>query len=523
MLKKVIWGAGIFLLAALLLLSAFFFIKEDYTIYQGDEFDVSVELPALFTVTSPEQTEQTLENTQDVSHRADIELFSSKIGFIEITERTLGNGSKFIFERLENSSWLFFPAAVTMVGLENPEFTSWNPTVAEHEYHDVFGVDATVNPFGTLKGADFELLQSNVYLSKKMQASYEDGTSSHLRELSKEVTDLEVSGNSIVKEFWLRPVHLAESWTMISENPLFSSTESEEEWIDHSLHNQTVQLNWLTTDGPFTKLPFSIEPSTKMGYGRAIGRFEDDEALRWNEKDPSAFHETMILNSRVNLLYYLAEFDGSRWPTEYTSTWLKNAYEMKAPYVDTRYNEYVAFYLDETARLYDDEIEQDGLAVETYADYLLSQIEEDQILPTDSGFLIVDYFDEDEDTPLTHASLNHELGGLKILLQAYGDTDNAEYLEAAELVTAGIEEFNQEAGGWIRETGDLWYQARPDGTFSGDDYPQLTLLDLLETQLLLEELGMERNVYFDEMIASKLGYLESEGIELIEKVTSLME
>lgn len=63
----------------------------------------------------------------------------------------------------------------------------------------------------------------------------------------------------------------------------------------------------------------------------------------------------------------------------------------------------------------------------------------------------------------------------------------------------------------------------PDGTFSGDDYPQLTLLDLLETQLLLEELGMERNVYFDEMIESKLGYLENEGIELIEKVTSLME
>lgn len=522
MFKKVIWGAGIFLLSALLLFILFISIKENNEIYQGDELAVSIELPALFTVSSIEVTERTMENTQDVSHRANIELFGSEIGFIDITERTLGNGSKFLFERLENSSWLFFPTAITVDGMEDAEFTSWNPSVVEHDYHDVFGVDETVNPFGTIKGSNLELLQSNVYISKEMDAFYEDGTSSHLRELSTEVRELELSGDSIVKEFWLRPVHLAESWAMLSERPLFSSDESEEEWIDHSLHNQTVQLNWLTTDGPYTKLPFSIEPSTKMGYGRAIGRFEDDEALRWNETDPSAFHETMILNSRVNLLYYLAEFDGSRWPTEYTSTWLKNAYEVTAPYVDTRYNEYVAFYLDETVKLYDDQIDQDEMAVETYADYLLSQIEEEQTLETASGLLIVDYFDEDDNTPLTHASLNHELGGLKILLQAYGDTGEDEYLEAAELVTTGIEEFGQEEGGWIRENGDLWYQARPDGTFSGDDYPQLTLLDLVETQILLEELEMERNPYFDDMIDSKLSYLEDEGIELIEKVTSIM-
>lgn len=523
MLKKVFWGAGLFLLVASLLLAAFFLVTENRVIYEGDELAVTIELPALFTIIPPEKTERIVENTIDKSHRAQIELFGAEVGFVEITERTLGNGSKFIFERFENNSWLFYPATVVVSGLENPEFTSWNPAVVEHEYHDVFGMDPTVNPFGTLKSSDFELLQSNIYISKKMQTDYDDGTSSHLRKLSKEVRDLEISGNTIVKKFWLQPLQLAESWAMVSEKPLFSSTASEEEWIDHSLNNQTVQLNWLTTDGPYTKLPFSIEPSSKMGYGRAIGRFEDDEALRWNKKDPSNFHETMILNSRVNLLYYLAEFDGSRWPTEYTSTWLKNAYEVTAPYVDTRYNEYVAFYLDETAELYDDQIEQSGLAVETYADYLLTQINAEQTLPTASGFLIVDYFDEDDQTPLTHASLNHELGGLKILLQAYGDTENRDYLEAAELVTSGIEEFGKDDGGWIRENADLWYQARPDGTFSGDDYPQLTLLDLLETQLLLEELGMERNAYFDEMIDSKLLYLEKENIELIEKVTSLME
>jgi len=521
--KKVFLGVGILLLIAFLLFTAYFFVTEDRVIYEGDSLAISIELPAVFTIVPPEQTEQTLENTKDISHRAQISLFGAPIGFFEITERTLGNSSQFLFERFENNSWLFIPATVTISGLEDAEFTSWNPTVVEHEYHNVFGMDPTVNPFGTIKSSDLEILQSNVYISKKLEKTYADKTSSHLRELSKEARDLTVSETSITKEFWLKPNELAESWAMLSKDPLFSSVASEEEWIDHSLHNQTVQLNWLTVDGPYTKLPFSIEPSTKLGYGRAIGRFEDDEALRWNKKDPSIFHETMILNSRVNLLYYLAEFDGSRWPTEYTSTWLKNAYEVTAPYVDTRYNEYVAFYLDETATLYDDKIDQGQSAVETYANYLLSEIKEKQTLPTPNGLLIVDYFDEDEDTPLTHASLNHELGGLKILLQAYGNTEQDEYLKAANLITTGIEEFGQDQGGWIRETGDLWYQARPDGTFSGGDYPQLTLLDLLETQLLLEELGMARNAYFDELIDSKLSYLESENIELIEKVTSIMD
>jgi len=137
--------------------------------------------------------------------------------------------------------------------------------------------------------------------------------------------------------------------------------------------------------------------------------------------------------------------------------------------------------------------------------------------------MIVDYFDDREDTAITHASLNHELGGLKILLSAYHTTNDQKYMDAANDVVRGIETMGQTEGGWIRENGDLWYQARPDGTFSGDDYPQLTLVDLLETQKLLEEMDMPRNAYFDEMIDSKMMYLESEGIELIEKVTKLLE
>ena len=242
-----------------------------------------------------------------------------------------------------------------------------------------------------------------------------------------------------------------------------------------------------------------------MGYGRAIGRIEDDVALAWYSQSNSVFFESMVLNSRVNLLTYIEEFEGTRWPTEYTSTWLSNAYGVRAPYVDTRYNEYVAFFLDRTAREFKDDVQNASLYVPVYADYLLSRVEEDEIIVAGDGYLIVDYFDEDPSTPVTHASLNHELGGLKILLTAFDETGDAKYMDAATAVITGIESFGSTEGGWIRDNGDLWYQARPDGTFSGDDYPQLTLVDLLETQQLLEEMELPRNPYFDEMIDGEIG------------------
>lgn len=523
MLKRLLIAGGVLVILLAIALIAIPTVKEETEVYSGEELALTITTPAIVSLGEAEVTERSIENVEDVIYTRELEVLGVTVGSLEVTERTLGNGTQFIFERLTNGSLVPFPVESELSGLDGAEFKDWNPVTVEHEHHADFGMDPTVNPFGVVSFEGGEVLQGNVYLSEELEKAYEDGEASRLRELDKEIANLEMEDGKISKEFWLFPDKIAESWALTAEEPLFSDEEVEDEWIDFALNNQTKQLNWLTEEGPYTKLPFSIEPGTKMGYGRAMGRFQDDIALEWNENSPSVFFESMVLNSRANLLEYLEEFEGTRWPTEYTSTWLKNAYSINAPYVDTRFNEYVSFYLDETAELYEEEISQEEVAVEVYADYLLSRIEEGETIEAGEGLLIVDYFDEDEETPLTHASLNHELGGLKILLTAYGNTKDAKYLEAAEQVITGIEQFGQDQGGWIRENGDLWYQARPDGTFSGDDYPQLTLVDLVETQALFKELGMEPNPYFAEMIASKMAYLDAEGVELIEKVTKWLD
>lgn len=503
----------------------FYTAKSTATVYESESYTVSLESSTALKTSFRNEKTRTVENTVDVIRLFDLDLFGKSVGTYEIVERTLGNGNVFLFERMQYDGWIPLKVNAVFAFHEEAElqWTDWNPIAVEHPHHDVFGVDPTINPFGRVTTSEKDLLVGHTFISTQLERQYDNGKESVLRELQKESRDVTVDSGTIVKAFTIGRGELAESWSLVSDEPLFTSGDEEAAFIDFALHNQESQLNWLTIDGPYTKLPFSIDPATKMGYGRAIGRIEDDVALDWFGQSASVFFESMVLNSRVNLQTYIGEFDGTRWPTEYTSTWLNNAYGVKAPYVDTRYNEYVAFFLDQTAELFKDEVENPALYVPVYADYLLSRVEAEEIIETENGYLIVDYFDEDPSTSITHASLNHELGGLKILLSAYGETGEDKYLTAAESVIAGIQSFGAADGGWIRDNGDLWYQARPDGTFSGDDYPQLTLVDLLETQKLLEDLALPRVDYFDDMIASKLTYLEDEGLELIEKVTRLLD
>src|SRR5690606_30401377 len=162
-------------------------------------------------------------------------------------------------------------------------------------------------------------------------------------------------------------------------------------------------------------------------------------------------------------------------------------------YVDTRYNEYIATFLDETSEVlnlpsYD--------TVIGYADYLLSQVERGNIIDTGEGYFIIDYF-KDNVTSLTHASVNHELGGLNILLKAYEQTGEERFIDAANHILTAFEEVEESL---IKENGDLWYQVSPDLSVTGNDYEQLTLVDLLIVQNQLEKMNLEPNQTLERFI-----------------------
>ena len=125
-----------------------------------------------------------------------------------------------------------------------------------------------------------------------------------------------------------------------------------------------------------------------------------------------------------------------------------------------------------------------------YADFLSNQKERGNVIETENGYYIADYFSKNQ-TRKTHVSLNHTSGEMGFLLQTYQDSGNQEYLDTALMIKKAVEDTGKD---WINmENGDLWYQIDADFKFDGNDYPILTLVDLTKSISLFTEMDIPYN------------------------------
>lgn len=463
----------------------------------------------------------------DRIHIFDIWDGSEKAGEVTITVRTIDNGDLFVFSKLVNDreDVVVIDQTLTYPNVNRYVLTDFDQRFKEREHNPTLGVDPTTYPIGLVELYSFEDLAHNLFLSKnylsqEMVLDYENSGISVLRELVDEVKSFSI-GVGVDDITVSLPLHsfgedISENWMMLSGEVLFEDREVLDRWIDYNIESYSQVNKWFTAGGPYKKLPWSIEPFTKMGYGRNLGSMQDKKALDKLEDYGERFFYNLTMNSVANLLGYREEGQVV-WETEYTSTWLKQTFESIAPFVDTRHNENIAIFLTRTGHLLD--IEELKDAHVDYADYLLEQVEKENIFYVDKGFYIADYYSPHPGTKMTHASLNHIVGGINFLLDSYISTGEEKYLDVAKQVRLAIEETGEE---WIRDTGDLWYQINPDLTFAGNDYEQLTLIDLLTSQVNWEEAGEERSELFDVLISSKTEYLVTNEKQIFDYVLDML-
>lgn len=146
-----------------------------------------------------------------------------------------------------------------------------------------------------------------------------------------------------------------------------------------------------------------------------------------------------------------------------------------------------------------------------YADFLSNQKERGNVIETENGYYIADYFSENQ-TRKTHVSLNHTLGEMNFLLQTYQDSGNQEYLDTALMIKKAVEDTGKD---WINmENGDLWYQIDADFKFDGNDYPILTLVDLTKSISLFTEMDIPYNPVLIQLIESKIDFIIENKIEV---------
>ena len=177
------------------------------------------------------------------------------------------------------------------------------------------------------------MMMSRNYVSKELIKKYENGDRSVVREFpTSENKALELTQDNKGLTVTL-PLHsvgndLSENWVLVSQEPLFKNEEALDEWISRSTKQYKGTNKWYTAEGPYTKLPWSIEPGTKLGYGRNLVMVQDKKALNQYKTTQERYFYDLLLNSVANLFIFQGDKKGL-WETEYTSTWLKKDYGNK--------------------------------------------------------------------------------------------------------------------------------------------------------------------------------------------------
>jgi len=439
------------------------------------------------------------------------------VGELQLTIREIDNGDKFVFTKFINKADEGTSIPFQLVFKDTTSYDLFPFSEEIPQEHDrVFGIDYTTNVKGlyTMNGEQpYELYLSQNYISNELIETYESGAKSILRELVNEDQYLDIVKNkdSLTFNMKLRTTgkdQISENWFLLSKEELFSSEEEIAYYKNLTNYEFIKAPKWQTADGIYTKLPWSIEPGTKLGYGRNLVSQQGKAFAERYKDEKDRFYYDMLVNS-VN---YLFDFKGNDpiWKTEYTSAWLKREYGIIAPYVDTRHNENIALFLSRAGSILENEkiIKSDLL----YADFLSTQSAIGNTLLTDNGYYILDYYSEQQ-TKKTHVSLNHALGEMNFLLETYKKTDKKKYLETALNIKEAVEDTGDE---WINKTnGDLWYQINGDYSFEGKDYDMLTLRDLVQGISNFDELELPYNEeIYRELIEGKIRFIIENDVEI---------
>ncbi|OMP66615.1 hypothetical protein [Domibacillus epiphyticus] len=426
---------------------------------------------------------------------------------VTVKVRDIKNGDQFVMLQLKGKGTL--TGTLEIPSANDYYFVDWTKNIPKREHDDVIGADKTKPPAGLFRYTNDhefvnEVVMSHTFTSRERNKLYGSGRESMLRELVSEKNTLRHSKKGIEFTMTAERDEITEQWFLLAREPLFHDTDHLNEWITFQQTNYKEVNNWFTVDGSLKKLPWSIEPFTKDGYGRLLGIMMEKEALDRYFKYKDRYFYNLTVQTAANLWAYREAKSDTVWKTEYTSNWLKQKYDITAPYVDTRYNELIVLNLNRLGREFG--VSQLEATLPEYSDYLLNLISIENVIHADKGYLPADYYSPQQGRQYIHASLNHALGEANMFIDVYNQTKEKKYLHAATDIRAGIESIGTD---WIRPNGDLWYQINRDGTFDGNDYERLTLNDLKAHEKKWKSIGGKPSPILQKLIESKEQYLKS--------------
>lgn len=443
---------------------------------------------------------------------------------IKLTVRELPNKDVFVFSELNNPT----DESITVEVLQKEEDVArinllrYDRYPLMRENTDLADADMTTYPTGLLRfiktdGTVEERMIGQAYQSKKLSLRYDNNEQSVSRELLEEQENFSyaLAGKTLLSSYTLHANtgEIADHWYVDSDEQLFNSKNDIFKWMRETSQNHKKRNKWYTAEGSYNKLADSTEPMpvTGQNYGRNLLMLKEDRALTLYHENKGRYYENLVYNAFVNLKNFKQDKD--YWETEVTSTYLKNLYDIHAPFIDTRFNEQIALFYYNIGDEFG--IPSANEPLRDYADLLVSQQGKGNINRVASdAYYIADYFPIKQQVT-THTSMNHALGGMNILLMSYQEFGDWRYLQTARNIQRAIV---YQKDKWIRDSGDIWYKISPESTFEGDDYKHLTLEDLIESYQLWQQIDPSYLPTLKQLIISKATFLSNEKLGYTTKI-----
>jgi hypothetical protein len=197
--------------------------------------------------------------------------------------------------------------------------------------------------------------------------------------------------------------------------------------------------------------------------------------------------------------------------TEPESKWLNETYEIDGGYYDTRFNADMGVALITAYQKYNEPyfLEQAKEMLNFYTEFAQDNHYTFYNNLSEQGWLVQDYWHENENCTPVHSSLNHQLQEMYFLYLMGTELKDVSVINLADKLLKGIEITTDI---WIKPDGDLYYGYIADGTFDKNDYPDLTYNDMYNVQNLFVDMGRSRNESLDKLMKSKKMYMDAEGI-----------
>ena len=404
--------------------------------------------------------------------------FFAENGQVDVTCRTLDNGDIFIYMQAHTLKPLTLEVALDKIQVQH----FFDGMYKKPPFDNRYGENNLTGPFAYLDLKKGSAFVSKVYCYKELKVVYNGMEASRVLELVKECDRMKADECGKLSYYLDAFEGHSAFYILLSSKKLFSSRENLQSYMQYffeSVENNAVQCSFfMLLDGTYTKLPYSIEPFSKQGYGYSLHHSSRRDMVPFLQSTGERFFEDFISNGILQANLYCLQRSGV-FVSAYTSKWLKDSTGITAPYVDTRLNEFYILAARELHAL--QLVHPYNEYMRNYLDFLCGKTEDKVLMYCSaSGFFFQDYF---KDYLQSHSSLNHQLGTAILFAIAYIEFEQTKYLKVFMSMLGFLADTSQD---WLnKESGDIYYGIRK-GTkgleFFGKDYVFVTLVDLLNLQ-----------------------------------------